>query len=334
MRLALPFLLVCCALVAAVVLLGVASRAPDVGPVPALTLRDPAGQRVELATLRGRVWVASLIDAECLERCPSTLERLAHLHDGLPDGVALVTFVVGGRGLWPAQPAAAQDRRGWVICQGNATDADDEAAVRRLATDFLGVPRGALEGLARAEPTGLIVPVDGRGRAQRVVSLLEGASGRSDPGVVAAWGDVEFLTQLHRHPLRDATLYALVALLLGAGVACARLGLVKIHPAFTVSGGLLTMALVGSAFHYLDAAVSVPSRGSGWLRPLYLTVMGTHGAMCAVMVVLGLTLAYHAVRRQNARHRAIARWAAPAWIAVAVTGTLLYLLLHLWFGTG
>ena len=334
MRPALPFLLVCCALVAAVIVLGVGLRAPDLGPVPALTLRDPAGRRVELASLRGRAWVASVVGAGCLERCPAVLERLARLHDGLPEGVPLVTLVVGGRGLWPAQPAATQDRGSWIIGQGNSTDADDEAEVLALASGFLRVPATTVEELARGAREGVVVPVDARGRARRVYSLAEADEGRSDHALAAAWGDVEFTTQLHRHPLRDGLLYAVVALLLGAGVVCARRGLVRIHPFFTASGGLLTMVLVGSAFHYLDAAVSVPSRGAGWSRPLYLTVMGTHGAICALMVVLGLTLAYHAVRGQNERHRAIARWAAPAWIAAAVTGSALYLLLHLSFGTG
>lgn len=334
MKLALPFLLLCCALVGAVVVLGIGAHAPEVGPLPALTLRDPAGRRVELEALRGRVFVASVIGAECLERCPSTLERLAHLHDGLPDGVPLVTLVVGGRSLWPAEPAAMQDRRTWIIGQGNSTDADEETEVRRLATDFLRVPAPLVERLAGGERAGVIVAVDGRGRARRVYELREGEHGPGDPALAAAWGDVEFSTQLHGHPLRDSALYAVAALLLAAGVATARRGLVRIHPYFTVSGGLLTVALVGSAFHYLDAALSVPSHGSGWARPLYLTVMGTHGAICALMVVLGLTLVFHALRRQDERHREIARWVAPAWIAAAGTGWAVYLLLHLWFGTG
>jgi uncharacterized membrane protein YozB (DUF420 family) len=332
MRLALPFLLLCCALVAAVLVLGWASHAPDLGLPPDLTLRDPAGHRFELAAMRGRVWVASFVSAQCLEDCPSAVERLAGLHDGLPRGVPLVTFVVEVRGLWPPRPTAAQDRPGWVICQGNAADADAEEEVERLATDYLHVPPELLAGLARAEPASVVVPVDRRGRVRRVYALSEPPGGRADPGVASAWGDVEFLTELHRHPLRDATLYGLVALFLLGGVACARLGLLRVHPLFTIGGAVLTIGLVGSTFHYVDAAASVPFRGTGWWRPLYLAVMGIHGVVSAAMVALGLTLVYHAVRRQNPRHRALARWVAPAWIAAAVTGSIVYGLLHLWFG--
>ena len=44
----------------------------------------------------------------------------------MPDDVPLVTFVVDGAGQWPRRPTPAQERRNWLICQGNDVDADSE----------------------------------------------------------------------------------------------------------------------------------------------------------------------------------------------------------------
>ena len=51
MRFAIPFLVVCAALVCSVLVLGAFARPPEVGPLPDLTLRDPAGQSVDLSAM-------------------------------------------------------------------------------------------------------------------------------------------------------------------------------------------------------------------------------------------------------------------------------------------
>ena len=72
-------------------------------------------------------------------------------------------------------------------------------------------------------------------------------------------------------------------------------------------------------------------RGSGWARPLYFSVLVTHTVLTALIVVLALTAIYHAVRGQLERHTAMARWVAPAWIGVALSGAVIYYLLSVWF---
>lgn len=324
---ALPFLVPCGALVAAVLVLGLATHARGRAPLPEMTLRDPGGQRVELGKLHGRVWVASFVDADCLERCPSVADRLAALHDRLPPGVPLLTFVLDGHGQWPSRPRGAEERDGWIVCQGNATDAADELAVRALATDYVRVPAERLAGLARGEPTSLAVAVDRRGRAQRVRSLLD------ERAVLAAVGDAELMSGLHRHPLRDAVLHALVALLLLGGTAGARFGFLRVRAYCTASAALLTTMLVASALRHVAAALSLPSQGVGWARPLYVTVLGTQGAISMAMAVLGSVLAYHAAPEGIVRHLGLARW-IPAWIVAALTGTAVHLLLYVSFGGG
>ena len=321
--LAVPWIVPCGALVAAALALGLAMPARGRAPLPEMTLRDPGGQRVELGKLRGRVWVASFADADCLARCPSAAQQLAALHDRLPAGVPLVTFVLDGRGQWPSRPHGAAGREGWIVCQGNAVDATGELAVRALATDYLRVPGERLAGLARGEPEALVVAVDRRGRARRVHANLDDAA-----------ADAELLSELHRHPLRDAVLHALVALLLLGGIACARSGLVRAHPYCIAGAALLTAMLVASALGPVGAALAGPFHAGGWAETLYLTVLGTQGAISLGTVVLGSALVFHTARGRIARQRNLERWILPAWIASALTGTAVHLLLLVSLGSG
>ena len=48
----------------------------------------------------------------------------------------------------------------------------------------------------------------------------------------------------------------------------------------------------------------------------------------AVIAPLALYTAYLALRHRFARHRAVARWALPIWIYVAITGVVVYWMLY------
>ena len=331
MRYAIPFLVVCAALVASVLVLGVFARPPEVGPLPDLTLRDPSGQSFDLSSMNDRIWVATFVSAGCLDDCPETMLRLSRLLDGLPDGVPLVTFVVDGAALWPRRPAPAEARRNWVICQGNDVDADSEIEVRRLAAESLLVPAEALAGLSRRTPSAVVVPVDDMGRPLSVYTMEQNDPGEGDPPVAGAWGDVEFRVTLNRNAGREAWLHAVVPLLLVAGVILAWRGLVQVHPVCMGLAGAITVLLLGFGFSYADFAMSIPFRGSGWARPLYFSVLTMHTVLTGLIVVLALMAIYHAARGQIKRHTAMTRWLAPAWIGVATSGAVVYYLLSIWF---
>jgi putative membrane protein len=64
---------------------------------------------------------------------------------------------------------------------------------------------------------------------------------------------------------------------------------------------------------------------------LYFSVLVTHTVLTALIVALAPTAIYYAARRQFERHTAMTRWLAPAWICVALSGTVVYFLLSVWF---
>lgn len=68
--------------------------------------------------------------------------------------------------------------------------------------------------------------------------------------------------------------------------------------------------------------------GTGFIRTVYLTVLGFHMVVATLLAPLVLVTIRRALRGEFARHRRIARVALPVWISVAATGWIVYVLLY------
>ncbi len=93
--------------------------------------------------------------------------------------------------------------------------------------------------------------------------------------------------------------------------------------AFVCSCAFLTCYLV---YHYHVG--SVPFQKTGWVRPVYFTILITHVTLAVTIVPLALITLYRAWRQRFAEHRRIARWTWPLWMYVSVTGVIVYLMLY------
>ncbi len=72
--------------------------------------------------------------------------------------------------------------------------------------------------------------------------------------------------------------------------------------------------------------------GSGWIRALYLGILGSHMVLAAVVGPMALVTLYLALKKDFRRHRRIARITLPTWLYVAITGWIVYwMLYHLTF---
>ena len=68
--------------------------------------------------------------------------------------------------------------------------------------------------------------------------------------------------------------------------------------------------------------------GEGFIRPVYFFVLLTHTALAVVIVPFVILTLRRGLRRQDERHRRIARWTFPLWLYVSVTGVAVYLFLY------
>lgn len=88
-----------------------------------------------------------------------------------------------------------------------------------------------------------------------------------------------------------------------------------------------TLFLISYVVYHANAG-SRPYHGTGWLRTLYFAILIPHVILAAAVVPLALVTLVRGLRRDDARHRRIARITLPIWLFVSVTGVIVYLMLY------
>ena len=129
-------------------------------------------------------------------------------------------------------------------------------------------------------------------------------------------------------PSVNAFLNATAAVLLIWGYRLIRRRQIQTHrkvmtTAFAVSCAFLVCYLV-----YHSQVGSVRFKGPGTLRPIYLSILGTHTVLAAAVPVLAIITLRRGLAARYDRHRRIARWTLPIWLYVSVTGVVVYLMLY------
>jgi len=129
-------------------------------------------------------------------------------------------------------------------------------------------------------------------------------------------------------PALNATLNATCAILLSIGWWLIRHGRVAQHRKVMIAAFCTSIAFLVSYLTYHAQVGSVHFTGRGPIRAVYFAILLTHTVLAAVIVPLVLITLTRGLKRQDARHRAIARWTMPIWLYVSVTGVVVYLMLY------
>jgi uncharacterized membrane protein YozB (DUF420 family) len=129
-------------------------------------------------------------------------------------------------------------------------------------------------------------------------------------------------------PAVNAVLNGVAAILLVWGYTLIRRKQIAAHrkvmlTAFAVSCVFLTCYLV----YHFNAGI-VRFQKPGWIRAVYLSILGTHTALAAATPVLAIVTLSRGLRARYDKHRRIARWTLPIWLYVSVTGVVVYLMLY------
>lgn len=129
-------------------------------------------------------------------------------------------------------------------------------------------------------------------------------------------------------PLLNAALNGTSAVLLTSGYFFIRRRKVTAHKTCMLTAfGASTLFLVSYVIYHSRAG-SVQFRGTGFMRPIYFTLLLTHVVLAAVIVPLALTTIYLAWTGQFDRHKRMARWTLPLWLYVSVTGVIVFWMLY------
>ncbi len=137
----------------------------------------------------------------------------------------------------------------------------------------------------------------------------------------------------HALPAINATLNASSGVLITIAYVLIRRHNVTMHRRFMLSACFTSLFFfVGYITnHILRHGVVTRFTATGWVRPLYFSILITHTFLAIVIVPLVIVTLRNGLKMRVARHRAIARWTFPLWLYVSITGVVVYLFLYQWY---
>jgi len=133
---------------------------------------------------------------------------------------------------------------------------------------------------------------------------------------------------LEYFPAINATLNAVTAALLITGWTLARRRRVSAHRAVMIAAVCCAALFLTSYLWYHYHAGSRRFPGSGAWRTIYLSILASHTVLAAAIVPMVLVTLWRGLKRRDEAHRALARWTAPIWLYVSVTGVVVYWMLY------
>ena len=129
-------------------------------------------------------------------------------------------------------------------------------------------------------------------------------------------------------PALNATLNAASGVLLVLAYRAIRRRQIERHRALMLSAAVVSLLFLVSYLTYHAQVGSVRFLGQGPARAVYFTILISHTILAAVIVPLVPRSLWLGLRREDFRHRRIARWTFPLWLYVSVTGVVIYAMLY------
>lgn len=130
------------------------------------------------------------------------------------------------------------------------------------------------------------------------------------------------------HPALNALLNATSAVLLVAGWLMIRRGRIDTHRRFMIAAFSVSSVFLVSYLIYHYTAGATRYTGSGWLRPVYFSVLLSHTVLAVFVPPLAILAIWNGLKMRVETHRRFARWALPVWLYVSVTGVVVYVMLY------
>ena len=138
---------------------------------------------------------------------------------------------------------------------------------------------------------------------------------------------------IHDLPALNASLNGLATVLLVMALVFIKQRRIEAHRATMLAAFAVScIFLVFYVSHKIAVrGVHTPFGGQGAIRTVYYTMLISHILLAMAIVPLALMTLVRGLKRDDARHRKIARITWPIWFYVSVTGVLVYFMLYVWF---
>ena len=129
-------------------------------------------------------------------------------------------------------------------------------------------------------------------------------------------------------PHLNAALNAASAVLLITGWILIKQRRIEQHRGCMIAAVAMSSLFLLSYVIYHANVGSKPFPGTGLIRTIYFAILIPHVILAAAVLPPILITFTRGLRRDDARHRRIARKTLPVWLFVSVTGVIVYLMLY------
>ena len=129
-------------------------------------------------------------------------------------------------------------------------------------------------------------------------------------------------------PALNALLNTASAILLVTGYRFIRQGRRDAHRAAMTAALIVSAVFLASYLVYHAQVGSVKFQKTGWILPVYFTILISHTVLAACVAPMALVTVWRAWKGRFDRHRRLARITLPLWLYVSVTGVAVYVMLY------
>ena len=129
-------------------------------------------------------------------------------------------------------------------------------------------------------------------------------------------------------PHLNASLNAVSTILLITGWILIKRRRIPEHRRVMIAAVVTSALFLTSYVVYHANAGSRPYHGTGIMRTIYFAILIPHVILAAATLPAILITFARGLRRDDVRHRRLARYTMPVWLFVSITGVVVYLMLY------
>jgi putative membrane protein len=129
-------------------------------------------------------------------------------------------------------------------------------------------------------------------------------------------------------PAISAGLNGLSAALIVVGRVAIRRRRSRLHAALMAAAVVASACFVVNYVYYHLHHGDTKFTGTGWIRPVYFTILISHVVTSAIAFPMILTSLFLALSGRLRTHRRVSRYTWLAWLYVSVTGVAVYFFLY------
>jgi uncharacterized membrane protein YozB (DUF420 family) len=129
-------------------------------------------------------------------------------------------------------------------------------------------------------------------------------------------------------PALNATLNATSAILLTIAWFHIKARRIQAHRRFMIAAFVSSSLFLVSYVIYHAQIGSKHFPGTGIARTVYFSILIPHVVLAAAVVPMAIVTLRRGLRRDDARHRPLAKITLPLWLFVSVSGVVVYVMLY------